>query len=143
MSDPLCMIGAAVFERIGLNPTGFKRVQQATLAEHQVFDDVPFYQPTAMGSRKITVELATRPHIFGGLQNIAILRAQQKALAIVPFMRLYGVQTGLVFPVGQFDGDVFIDEISETESKLAPDGIGYRHEFTVELTLVGARAGGF
>lgn len=56
---------------------------------------------------------------------------------------LYGMQTGTAFPIGQLDDDVFINEISETEYKLAPDGIGYRHEFTVELTVVGARAGGF
>ncbi|MGC5778837.1 phage tail protein [Methylobacterium sp. NFXW15] len=130
-------------ERIGLNPQDYKYDGQAVIAVHQPFDDEPFYQPTAMGEETLTITLATRPHVFGGLRNWEILRAHMKRRDVVPFVRLYGIAGGLGFPVGELVGDVLVRHVTGTEGKSAPDGLGYRHEFTAELVFVGQRAGGF
>jgi len=143
MSGPLCVIGDCVAERIGLNPRDYKYDGQMVVATHQVFDDEPFHQPTAMGEEKITVTLATRPHVFGGLQNWEALRRHMKAREVVPYFRLYGMETGGGFPVADFVGDVLVQHLTGSEGKQAPDGLGFRHEFTAELLLVGSRAGGF
>ncbi len=142
MSGPLCLIGHCVAERIGLNPREYKYDGQAVIAAHQLFDAEPFYQPTAMGEETVTVTLATRPHVFGGLRNWEALRAHMRARDVVPFFRLYGAEGG-GFPIGDFLGDVVVRHLTGTEGKSAPDGLGYRHEFTAELLFVGGRAGGF
>ena len=136
MSGPLCLIGDAVLERIGLNPQGIDYRAEARWAAHEVFDDEPFYQPTGMGGRKLLLKLCARPHVMGGMGNYAALKAHQEAQDVVPYIRL---AAGFV---GEMMGDVGIERLSHAEEKIAPDGIGRRHEFTVELILMGRRSGG-
>ena len=143
MSGPLCVIGNCVAERIGLNPREYNYDGQATIARHAVFDDEPFYQPTAPGEETVTITLATRPHIMGGLQNWEALRAHMKGLDVVPFFRMFGLETGGGFPMGSFVSDVVVRHVTGAEKKSAPDGLGYQHEFTAELLFIGSRAGGF
>lgn len=137
MSIPLCAIGDAILEVIGLNPSTFDYRSEARWAEHAVFDDEPFYQPTGMGERVLTVRLAARPHVMGGMAQYARLKGHHEAQDVVTFIRLAASFAGEVM------GDVAVRRLSHTEEKLAPDGLGRRHEFQAELLFVGRRAGGF
>jgi phage protein U len=143
MSIPLCAIGSAVLEVIGLNPTGFDYKSKANWPDQAVFGERPFYQPTGLGDETVTARLAARPNVTGGLDQWEALRAHHRAQDVVPFIRLVGVAGRGVFQLGVMLGNVAITEISQTEERLAPSGIGYRHEFTAELLFVGERAGGF
>jgi len=136
---PLCAIGAAVCEIIGLTPLSFEGASEAIWASQPVFDSDPFFQPTAMGEETITLSLATRPHTHGGLDQWAILKQQQRARKPVLFIRLVGSIEA--FAAGEVMGMVAIRNLSKREEKLAPDGIGWRHEFEVELVKVGENAG--
>ncbi len=137
MSHPLCCIGSAVLEVIGLNPRRFDYRSEAHWAENAVFDDEPFYQPTGLGPRVMTLHLAARPHVMGGLGAYAALKDHHEAQDVVPFIRL------MAGNIGEVVGDVAIRRLGHGEEKIAPDGLGYRHEFDVELLVVGRRAGGF
>ena len=137
MSIPLAAIGNATLEVIGFNPRSFDYSSESVWVGHQVFDDEIYWQPTAGGEETLTVKLACRPHVMGGLDQYERLKAHHKARDIVPFIRLVGGWSG------EMIGDVAIRKLSHTEEKIAPDGIGYRHEFDVSLILVGRRAGGF
>lgn len=136
MSHPLCAIGDAVLEVIGLNPRRFDYRSRANWPSQPVFDSEPFYQPTGMGPRILHLHLAARPHVMGGLDQYAILKAHHEAQDVVGYIRLAAGY------VGEVAGDVAITDLGHTEEKLAPDGIGRRHEFDIELTFVGRRAGG-
>ena len=136
MSGPLCAIGGAILEVIGLNPQSYGYRSEANWAHRDVFDDGPFYQPTGMGERRHQLRLAARPHVMGGLEAYAILKRQHEALEAVPYIRLSG---GLVGEVGE---DVAITRLGHSEEKIAPDGVGRRWEMDVELTVVGRRSGG-
>lgn len=136
MSIPLCAIGNAILEVIGLNPQRIGYRSEARWPEQAVFDDEPFYQPTGMGPRIITLHLAARPHVMGGMENYAALKAHHEAQDVVPYIRL---AAGLV---GEVAAEVAIQRLSHEEEKLAPDGVGRRHEFDVELLIVGRMAGG-
>lgn len=141
MSGPLCAIGAAVLEVIGLNPQSYGYRSEAHWPHRDVFDGSPFYQPTGMGERIHQLRLAARPHVMGGLDALAILRRQHEALVAVPYIRLSGgLSGGLVGEVGE---DVAITRLGIQEERIAPDGIGRRWEVDVELTVVGRQAGGF
>ena len=136
MSAPLCAIGGALLEVIGLNPQSFGYRSEASWARHPVFGGSPFYQPTGMGERVHALRLAARPHVMGGLTAYAVLKAQHEAGVAVPYIRLSG---GLVGEVGE---DVAITRIGTQEERIAPDGTGRRWEFDVELTVVGTAFGG-
>ena len=133
---PLCAIGDAVLEVIGLNPRRFAYRSEANWPGQPVFDGEPFYQPTGMGDRVLHLDLAARPHVMGGLDQYAIIKRHHEAQDVVDYIRLAAGY------VGEVGGMVTVRRLSHTEEKLAPDGIGYRHEFDVELLLVGHRAGG-
>lgn len=135
MSAPLCAIGAAVLEVIGLNPQEYGYRSEANWPGEPVFDGEPFYQPTGMGNRVHTLRLAARPHVMGGLAQYAILKAQHEARRAVPYIRLSG---DLIGDVGE---DVAIVKLGHHESKIAPGGVGRRWEFDVELLIVGRQAG--
>lgn len=141
MSMPLCCIGDAVLEVIGLNPQHFSSRSKANWPSQEVFDDEPFVQPTGLGARTVTVRLAARPHVMGGLDQVAVLRRHHQAQDVVPFIRLSGLASSALLPAGDVIADVGIEDISAEESRPAPDGIGYRWEFEVQLIVVGRNAG--
>ena len=137
MSAPLAMIGAAMLEVIGLNPQGIDEDGEATIAELAVFDDDPFLQATANGAEKFTLKLACRPHVMGGLDAYEILKTQRRAREPVPYLRMYGFSA-------EFEGLVYIRRMSRSETKIAPSGMGWRHEFSDELIKLGRNSeGGF
>lgn len=133
MSFPLAVIGPSVLEVIGLNPQGFDWQGTAVWASHPVFDDEPFYQPTAGGEETETLHLACRPHVMGGLENYEALKLIMRARQPVPFIRMSGM-------VGGYQGLVGVRQVSKEERKIAPNGAGYRWEFTAELLYVGRNA---
>ncbi|GJD97878.1 phage tail protein [Methylobacterium iners] len=136
MSIPLCAIGDAVLEVIGLNPQGFEYRSEANWPSQAVFDDDPFFQATGMGERVITLRLAARPNVMGGLDQYAILKEHHEAQDVVGYIRLAAGY------VGEIGGEVGIRRLGHTEEKIAPNGVGHRHEFSIELVLLGRRSGG-
>lgn len=137
MSQILCTIGAAILEVIGLNPKEFDYKSKANWPNQAVFGDDPFYQSTGMGERIVTLKLACRPHEMGGLDQYAILKQHHENQDVVMFMRLINDAEGMV---GETLGQVAITDLSHSESKIAPSGLGYRHEFEASLTLMGDNA---
>lgn len=137
MMMPLAIIGDAILEVIGFNPSEFDYSSEAEWVGHKVFDGEMFWQPTAGGEQTLTVKLAARPHIMGGLIQYAVLKQHHIARDVVPFIRLTSGWAG------EMIGNVGVRRLGHTETKLAPDGVGRRHEFEVGLILVGQMAGGF
>lgn len=137
MSHPLAMIGAAVLEVIGLNPQGIDEEIEITWAGLPVFDDDVFWQATANGEERFTLKLACRPHVMGGLDQYAALKQQAKAREPVPYLRMIGGGAS-------YEGLVGIRRLSRSEQRLAPDGRGWRNEFSIELIKIGRNSeGGF
>ena len=136
MTIPLAAIGPATLEVIGFNPQGFEYKSEARWPGQGVFNGGIVYQRTGMGEQSITVRLACRPHVMGGLNEYALLKAVHEAQEVVPFIRL---GMGMVADVM---GDVFVRNLSHQEEKIAPDGMGWRHEFEAELVLAGREIGG-
>lgn len=139
MSIPLCTIGQATLEVIGLNPKSIDYKSKANWPNQPVFDDAPFYQPTGMGERTVTLKLAARPHVMGGLDQYALLKQHHENRDVVTYMRLIEDAEGLF---GDIVGEMAIVDLSHTEEKIAPGGLGWRHEFEVTMHLVGANAAG-
>ena len=94
MSFPLCAIGDAILEVIGLNPQRFEYRSEANWPSQPVFDGEPFYQPTGMGPRVQQLRLAARPHVMGGMENYAILKAHHEAQDVVDYIRFAGGYVG-------------------------------------------------
>lgn len=136
MSQPIAVIGGAMVEVIGLSPLGFAEVVEANWARHAVFGEEPYYQPASGGDAVETLHLACRPHVMGGLANYEALKRHCRRLEPVPFIRMSGL-------VGGYRGLVAVRSVSREETKIAPGGVGWRWEFTVELLYVGANAGGW
>ncbi|MCC3246123.1 phage tail protein [Methylocystis sp. WRRC1] len=135
MSQPLALIGAATCEVIGISPMGFAETMEANWARHMVFDSEPYYQPVGGGEHRETLHLACRPHVMGGLDNYRALQRACRERRPVPFIRMSGL-------VGGYQGLVAVETVSKEEQRIAPDGMGWRWEFTVELLYVGETAGG-
>lgn len=134
MSQPIAIIGDAIVEVIGITPMGFAEVLEANWARHAVFDSEAYYQPVSGGDDVETLHLACRPHVMGGLDNYAALKRHCKAREPVPFIRMSGL-------VGGYQGLVALRTVSKEENKIAPDGTGWRWEFTIELLHIGEHAG--
>jgi phage protein U len=132
---PLAAIGPAILETIGFNPQGFDYSAQARWPGQAVFGGGLVYQSTGMGEETLMVRLACRPHVMGGLDQYQILKQVMIAQEVVPFIRL---GMGLVADVM---GNVAVRSLSHHEEKIAPDGLGYRHEFEAELVFVGDALG--
>jgi phage protein U len=135
MTFPLARIGPASLETIGFNPQGFEYRASARWPGQAVFGGGIVYQRTGMGEQSIVVRLACRPHVMGGLANYRILKQIMLTQQVVPFIRL-----GMGMVADVLD-DVGVRDLSHIEEKLAPDGLGYRHEFDAELIVVGREFG--
>jgi phage protein U len=135
MTFPLACIGPAILETIGFNPQGFDYKSSARWPGQGVFGGGVVYQRTGMGEERVHVRLACRPHVMGGLGEYAVLKQIHQTQQVVPFLRL-----GLGM-VADMLGDVAVTELSHTEDKIAPDGLGWRHEFEADLLFVGREIG--
>lgn len=135
MSQPIALIGPATLDMIGVTPLGFAEVMEARWPGKPVFGGEPVYQPTGLGDHMETLHLACRPHVFGGLENYEALKALCSSQTPSTFVRMLGL-------VGVNMGLVGIRTVSREEQKIAPGGVGWRWEFTVELLYLGQHAGG-
>ena len=135
MSQPLAMIGEAILEVIGLNLQGIDEDGSATWAGLAVFDDDMFWQATAGGEKTITLRLACRPHVTGGLDQYEALKRVRDARAPVDFLRMIGSSA-------EYQGRVGVRRVGRQERKLAPDGRGWQQEFTCELIVMGRNSEG-
>lgn len=135
------MIGAAVFRVIGAGPTKITDKRSANWPEQEVFGGEPFIQPTGLGARTLSLSIATRPHELGGLDAFALLKAYRDALEPQPVLRLT-LGAGLA-PGGDYLGLWAVTSFEHEESKIAPSGIGWRHEGTLELKALGELATGW
>lgn len=137
MSHPLCALGAATFDMIGLNPRDFDYDSEAHWPDLPVFDGPPFYQATGLGERILVVKLAARPHVMGGMDQYAIVKGHHERQDVVPFIRLAAGY------VGEMMAEVAITRLGHREERLAPGGVGRRHEFILQLKVVETVGGGF
>jgi phage protein U len=135
MTLPLAAIGPAILETIGFNPQGFEYRAQARWPGQAVFGGGLVYQRTGMGEESVLVRLACRPHVMGGRDQYQILKEIMLSQQVVPFIR---IGMGMLADVL---GNVAVRDLSHTEQKIAPDGLGYRHEFDAELIYVGDELG--
>ncbi len=134
MSQPIALIGSSVVDVLGINPLGFSENMEANFVRHRVFGADLYVQPVGGGENVETLNLACRPHVYGGLENYVLLKELCRSRLPVPFIRMSGL-------VGSYSGLVVIQSISREENRIAPTGIGYRWEFTVELLYVGRNIG--
>jgi phage protein U len=131
MSGALIMLGDAMLETIGLNPQGIDWVLEAHWPGRAIFGSSPLYQATGLGDETLTLALAARPHVMGGLDQWGVLKSHGRAQDVIRYIRLNADASG------SFMGNVGIKRLSSSERKLAPNGVGYRWEFVVELINLG------
>lgn len=135
MSLPLAMIGPCIVEVLGFNAQEVAWKGEANWPSQQIFQGAPFYQPTGLADETTTLSLAARPHAMGGLDNYAALKEVWRNQDVVPFLRMYGF-------TAEFVDLVAVKSLSAAEQKIAPDGRGWRWEFSAELLHVGEHAAG-
>jgi phage protein U len=127
MSQPLCSVGTAIFEVIGLNPQAFDSRSEAVWATEEVMDAAPLYQPTGMGERAILLIAACRPHVMPAEAAHAAMTLHHQRQDVVPFMRMGAALSADLL------GMVFVRTVAVLEEKIAPDGRGYLKSFEFEL----------
>ena len=142
MSHPLMAIGAAIVEVIGLSPTEVGRKGEGRWIGLDTFGGSPFFQPTGLGEQTLTLSLAARPHVTGGLDTVATLEMHRDNQDAVPVIRLTAGAFGIA-PGGEFLGMYGVRRVEPTESVIAPSGRGHRLAVEVELVALGQAEGGF
>jgi hypothetical protein len=70
----LISIGGAILHTIGLSPQRIRSESEARVAGHPVQAGMD-YQLTGLGARTSSIEVRTWPHVTGGMDALAILRA--------------------------------------------------------------------
>lgn len=136
-NGPLISLGGAILYTVGgLNPQRVTNTSEARVAGHAVPAGMD-YQLTGMGERLTTIEARTLPHVMGGLDALAILRAHQEQQSVISLIRLHGNY------VGQVGGAVVIQSLEADEDKLHPhDGVGRIVDVIIGLVHMPANAGG-
>lgn len=125
----LLSIGGGMLNVIGLNPQRLSFSSEARFPGHPTPSGMS-YQKTGPGPRKLTIDAKTWPHVTGGLDAYAIIKAHHDMQSIVPLIRLRGNYRG------QASGLVGIETLDTDEENLHPfDGIGREVEVTMGLIL--------
>jgi len=133
----LLSIGGAILYTIGLNPQRLSYSSEARFPAHPIAAGMT-YQKTGAGAETVTIEAKTLPHVFGGLDAYAILKAHHRSQAAVPFIRLRGNY------LGEASGLCVIESLDSDEERLHPfDGVGREVEVTIGLIMLPASVGGF
>ena len=129
----LIAIGGAVLYTVGgLNPQRVSFASEARFPGHAVPEGM-IYQRTGLGMQTISIEAKTFPHVMGGLDAYAVLRAHHEAQAVVPFIRLRGNY------LGQSSGLCVIETMEADEERLHPfDGVGRQVDVMLGLILMPA-----
>ncbi len=125
----LISIGGAQLTTIGLSPQQLSYSSSARFPAHPVAAGLR-YQKTGADAEHLTIEAETYPHVVGGLDAYAIIKAIHRSQAIVPLIRLRGNY------LGQAVGYCGIDTLDADEERLHPiDGIGRKMQVTVGLII--------
>lgn len=126
----LLSIGGAILYTVGLNPQRITYSSEARFPAHAVADGLR-YQMTGAGAQTVTIEATTFPHVVGGLDSFAILKAHHRSQSVVPYIRLRGNY------LGEADGLCVIETLDFDEERLHPfDGVGRQIDVTIGLILL-------
>lgn len=122
--------GATLFTIGGLNPQRLSYASEARFPAHAIPAGLS-YQKTGLGMQTMTVEAVTAPHVMGGMDAFAMLKAYHEMQATVPFIRMSGNFLGLA------NGLCVIETFEYDEEKLHPfDGIGRRIDVVLNLIML-------
>ncbi len=125
----LISIGGAMLTTIGLSPQRLSYSSSVRFPAHPVAAGL-FYQKTGADAEHLTIEAETYPHVVGGLDAYAIIKAIHRSQAIVPLIRLRGNY------LGEATGYCGIETLDVDEERLHPfDGIGRKVQVSVGLII--------
>jgi len=114
---------------VGLSPQRLSYSSSTRFPAHPVAAGL-FYQKTGADAEHLTIEVETYPHVVGGLDAYAIIKAIHRSQAVVPLIRLRGNY------LGEATGYCGIETLDADEEKLHPiDGIGRKVQVTVGLII--------
>lgn len=131
----LISIGGAILYTVGLNPQRIGYSSTARFPVHPVQSGFRM-QKTGVDPERVIIEAQTYPHVVGGLDAYAILKAHHRAQNIVPYIRLRGNY------LGESGGLCVIETIDTDEERLHPfDGVGRKVDVSLGLMMVPAIAG--
>lgn len=129
MAD-LITLGGAHLKLIGLRPTRISRRSEVGIPGAPTFRGM-VYQSTGIRERTATIEARTLPHVFGGMDALAILEANHFARKAVQYLRM----TSNFLAVNQ--GLVVIRTLDIDEENLHPaDGVGREVSVSAELVYI-------
>lgn len=131
----LISIGGAILYTVGLNPQRIGYSSTARFPIHPVQSGIRI-QKTGAGEERVMIEATTFPHVVGGLDAFAIIKAHHRAQHVVPYIRLRGNY------LGEAEKLVVIETLDADEERLHPfDGIGRQIDVTLGLLLFPISAG--
>ncbi|MFC6444553.1 phage tail protein [Shinella zoogloeoides] len=126
----LISIGGAILYTVGLNPQRISYSSTARFPVHSVQSGFRV-QKTGVDPERITLEAVTFPHVVGGLDAYAILKAHHRAQSVVPYVRLRGNY------LGDVNGLCVIETVDTDEERLHPfDGVGRKVDVSLGLLLL-------
>lgn len=126
----LISIGGAILYVVGLNPQRISYSSTARFPVHQVQSGIRV-QATGADAERITLEATTFPHVVGGLDAYAILKAHHRQQSVVPYIRLRGNY------LGEANGLCVIETVDTDEERLHPfDGVGRKVDVSLGLLLL-------
>lgn len=131
----LITIGGAILYTIGLNPQRISYSSTARFPVHAVQSGITI-QATGVDAQRVTIEAQTYPHVVGGLDAYAIIKAHHLSQSIVPYIRLRGNY------LGDAGGLCVIETLDSDEEHLHPfDGVGRKVDVTLGMLLFPQSAG--
>lgn len=126
----LISIGGAILYTIGLNPQRISYSSTARFPVHPVQSGFTV-QATGGDPERVIIEAQTYPHVVGGLDAYAILKAHHRAQSVVPYVRLRGNY------LGESNGLCVIETVDTDEERLHPfDGVGRKVDVSVGLLIL-------
>lgn len=129
-SGALLSIGGAILYTIGLNPQRISASSEARFPAHAVPGGLA-YQKTGLGQEAVSIEATTFPHVTGGMDAYAILKAHHQMQSLVPLIRLKGNYLGMT------SGLCVIQTLDADEARLHPfDGVGRQIDVAIGLLLM-------
>lgn len=126
----LVSVGGAVLRVVGLNPQRIGSRSESRVASRPTFAGMD-HQLTGMGERRVRLAFSTVPHVAGGMDTLAILRAMHQGQMVVPYLRLGKYLTASLL------GLVVVQSLDIDESRLHPmTGVGRVVSGEAELILL-------
>lgn len=129
MAD-LISLGAAHLKLIGLRPTRLSRRSEVGVPGAPTFRGM-VYQNTGIRERTTMIEARTLPHVFGGMDALAILEGLHFAREAVQYLRMASNFRAIN------QGLVVVRSLDVDEENLHPaDGVGREVSISAELVYV-------